>query len=357
MDPLEKHILNIAEAVNDWLQPDNNILKNAIDETVNRGYFSFEDVKHRILSLKSTLKRSDLIEWARRSGLRLNSLKGKKILCLHAGNLPLVGIQDLLAVVMGGGIYRGKLSGKDPFLLPSFLIELKKYGLLEGANWSSNLNDLKEGHRSDAFLFAGSDNSVPAVETALSELGLISDHTPRLIRTAHFSVAYITEKRPETMRDLTEAVFRYGGAGCRSVAIVVAPFHLQSVICSFTDYVESFWLKNPQFVKPPFSLTYRYAYNQAMNIPQIWLEDFLIEESMDYPDEKFILKWVKGDFNTAEKLIKRFHSDIQSVYSDSAYTGVKTDMFTIEHLSQAQQPSIWWKPDQTDTIRWLQQKL
>lgn len=357
MNALNQHISKIADAVNDWLQPDNYTLKEAIDRTVKDGLFSFEDIKHRILTLKSTLKRSDLMEWSNRADLRLNSLKEKKIMCLHAGNLPLVGIQDLLAVIMAGGKYAGKLSGKDPYLLPVFLKKLSDYGLADDAKWSTNLDELADGSFADAILFAGSGKSVKHVEKKLSELKLISETTPKLIRTANYSVAFITDNRPETMQDLTEAVFRYGGAGCRSVALVVAPFDFNTEKCSFTDYIESFWLKNPQLNKPPKSLEYRYAYNSAFDIPQAWLDDFLIEETTGRPEEEFILHWIKGDFKTLEKIILHFRNGLQSVYSNSTYIGKKAGPAIIEPLSQAQSPPVWWKPDQTDTISWLQNEL
>ncbi|TVQ02151.1 MAG: hypothetical protein EA359_12450 [Balneolaceae bacterium] len=357
MNSTDQHISNIADAITEWLQPDNFTLREAIDNTVNGGYFGFEDVKHRILTLKSTLKKGDLHTWAQRSGLRLNSLENKKILCLHAGNLPLVGIHDLLAVVMTGGTYIGKLSRKDPYLLPSLINKLELHKLIENAQWAGRLDKLAGGSPADALLFSGSGKSVKNVEDRLSELMLISGSTPKLIRTANFSIAFITDNNPETMQDLTEAVFRYGGSGCRSVAIVVAPFHLNSEKCSFTDYIESFWLNNPQFNKPPKSLEYRYAYNHAMKIPQAWLQDFLIEENLDIPQEKYILHWVKGDFNTLENVVSRFGNGLQSVYSTSGFIGKKAGPYIIEPLSQAQSPPIWWKPDQTDTITWLQNEL
>jgi hypothetical protein len=357
MDTLDQYISKISDVIAEWLRPDNVLLKEAIDKTVNSGFFSFEDIKHRILTLKSTLKKSDLHFWAQRSGLRLNSLQNKKILCLHAGNLPLVGIQDLLAVIMAGGTYIGKLSRKDPHLLQSFIKKLELFHLVENARWGTSLEELSISAPVDALLFSGSGKSVNNVESRLSELNLISGSTPKLIRTANFSIAFITDNYPETMQDLTEAVFRYGGSGCRSVAIVVAPFHLNAEKCSFTDYIESFWLKNPQFVKPTGSLKHRYAFNHSMDIPQAWLQDFLIEENAGKPEENFILHWVKGDFNTLENLVNRFSNGLQSVYSTAGFIGKKAGPYIIEPLSLAQMPPIWWKPDQTDTITWLQNEL
>lgn len=356
MNELHSHIENVSKAIDEWLQPDNSDLKQAIDQTVEEGLFSFPDIKHQILVLKSTLQKKNLEIWAERSELKHNSLHRKKILCLHAGNLPLVGLQDLLAVVLAGGDYRGKISKKDPYLLPTLIKKLSEFNLIEKNQWSLNLDEFS-GNQMDAVLFAGSESSAGEVRESLKSSKIIDDLTPTLMRTAHFSIAYIGDSTPQTMEDLTEAVFRYGGTGCRSVAIVVAPFHLNDEKCGFTDYIESFWLENPQHQKPEESLFYRYAYNKALEIPQAWLNNFLIEENVSHPKEKFLLYWVKGNFNTLPDLVKKYNEGLQSIYSTSGYIGNEVDGYTIEPLSQAQAPQIWWKPDQIDTIKWLQKKV
>lgn len=356
MNNLEKHISKISKSIEEWLQPDNAELKEAIDLTVEKNLFSFEDIKHQVLVLKNCLDKQNLKRWANKSGLKHDSLKGKKILCLHAGNIPLVGIQDLLSIVMTGGEYLGKISKKDPYLLPTLLKKFCDYKLVEKRNLSLELANFKQ-QKVDAVLFAGSKSSVPKVEGKLNSLAIVTEKTPMLMRTAHFSIAFITDNKPETMEDLTEAVFRYGGNGCRSVAIVVEPFHLNSEKCSFTDYIESFWLKNPQFEKPTESLFYRYAYNKSIKKPQAWLNDFLIEENVSRPNDKFVLFWIKGGIGKLEKVIKKYKQGLQSVYSTTEYIGHEVAGFRIEPLSQAQSPPIWWKPDQVDTIQWLQKEV
>lgn len=356
MNELAKHIDRVSQAVEEWLQPGNSELRKAIDRTVDENLFSFQGIRHQILALKSSLQKKNLKKWAERSGLKYNSLANKKVLCLHAGNLPLVGVQDVLAVILAGGNYFGKISKKDPYLLPSFQQKLEEKNLIDGKQRSLNLEDFA-GKKMNAVLFAGSKSSADDVMSALTSSGIIEEQTPALMRTAHFSMALIEDNQPQTMEDLTEAIFRYGGTGCRSVAIVVAPFSLNDEKCELTDYVESFWLKNPQLKKPDKSLFYRYAYNKALEIPQAWLNDFLIEENAAKPKEKFLLYWLKGNANTLSELVEKYREGLQSVYSTSNYIGKEVSGFRIEPLSMAQSPPIWWKPDQIDTIEWLQKKV
>jgi hypothetical protein len=229
---------------------------------------------------------------------------------------------------------------------------IKQKSFLKSVNWSTGLDNIK-AVRADALLFAGSKSSAKNVREKLINLNIINPETPHLLRTAHFSIALIEESSKKTMEDLTEAVFRYGGTGCRSVAIVVAPFSLLSHKCSFTDYIELFWMRNPQLKKPPASLEYRFAYNKSVGIDQSWLNDFLIEEYQTKPEEKFILQWIKGDINTAVQLIEDYNDGLQSVYSTNRVGSVIGNKY-FEPLSAAQTPPIWWKPDAVDTIEWLQ---
>lgn len=343
-------IERVQRSVDEWLRPDNYSLKEAIDKTVNEGHFSFQDIKYQVQTLKKRLKKEEFILWAEQAGLN-SGTNQKTVMCLHAGNLPLVGIQDILAIALSGHRYLGKISRKDPYLPQTLLEILRKENLVDGV-WSLELDDL-EGNRADAVMFSGSTNTAGPVITRLDELGIASADTPRLMRTAHFSIAHIEDNQPDTMHELANAVFRYGGKGCRSVAMVVAPFRLSSSKCSFTDYVESFWLKQPQHQKAPPSLYHRYAYNKAAGIEQAWLDDFLIEETEMEPVDPFILHWVKGDRQKASELANRYKSNLQSVYVTDPSVEIPNLPVLPELLSEAQQPPVWWKPDGVDPLRWL----
>lgn len=355
MSDLQNRIDAILEAVNNWLKPENYYLKEAIDKTVNEGYFSFPDVKHAVLALKDNLGWQALEEWVERSGLSEDSdSEGKNVLCLHAGNLPLVGFQDALAVLLSGSTYTGKISRKDPYLLPTFLNEVKKTAVWDSTDvqWTHRLDDF-EGMQNDAVLFAGSEESVPGVKEALERYNLTRPDSRLLIRTAHFSMAYLDNREEKHMKDLTEAIFRYGGKGCRSVAVVVAPWELDEIKCEFTDYIEAFWLDNPQHAKPEPKLQQRFAYNKAVERPQAWLDDFLLQEGGLELDQDFICYWVQGDGSKVAELADGFGEQLQSIYITHPDINITGYEQRIEFLSDAQSPPIYWKPDGTDVLDWL----
>lgn len=341
MKDFQTHISKVVEAARKWLQPDNNQLKKAIEQTVDEGLFSFEDIKFQIRSLKQNIDTGQVEAWAKRAGLgeEKNSI-GQKVLCLHAGNLPLVGLQDALGTILSGADFYSKLSRKDPYLLPTFLEELKRTGIERKISYSTELANFKS-LKADKLLFAGSSESVPKVKEELKKLEATTSETEFIIRTAKFSMAYITNEEPETITDLVEAIFRYGGQGCRSVAVVVSPIRFNKLKCHFQDYIESFWLKNPQHKKPSEALAYQFAYNKAIDRPQAWLDDFLIQESEEFPELDFTLHWVQGDETKLKELKAKFGSAVQTVYA----AGEQIEGVETEFLSQAQRPPLWWEPD------------
>jgi hypothetical protein len=352
----DEHIERLQGAVDDWLNPGNYQLKKAIDRTVHDGLFSFPDIKHRIQSLKKSLKKESLNHWLEMNKLIPGSLKDFSVLCLHAGNIPLVGVQDVMASALAGMKYRGKISRKDPYLLPTLLDKLKTHDILEKALWSTDIRDLSDS-RADLVMFSGSSRSVNPVRKTIRQHRLAKDNAEYLIRTAHYSVAVMEKTDPAAMENLVEAVFRYGGKGCRSVAVVFAPFSLDSVKCELTDYIEAFWLKNPQHHKPMPSLFHRFAYNRAAGHPQSWLDNFLIEQTEMPPEHDFVLHWVGGEMEKVPRFIEKYGAGLQSVYVPRKGMQIQGLNLQPELLGRAQSPPVYWKPDGMDTLAWMKQKL
>lgn len=355
MADLQTRIEALLWATENWLQKDNQHLMDAIDQTVQEGYFSFEDVTFAIDSIKNSLNKTALEEWIKREGLTGDrDASGKNVLCLHAGNLPLVGFQDAFATLLSGARYTGKISRKDPYLLSTFLNEVKQTKVWTDMDvqWSHRLDDF-EGMPHDAIIFAGSESSVPGVKEAIQRYNLAKDDTRYLIRTAHFSIAYLDHKDEQTMEDLTEAMLRYGGKGCRSVATVVSPYSLDEIKSELSDSVKSFWLENPPHQTPAPKLKQQFAYNKGIERPQAWLDYFLLQEGGLEFDQDFICYWLQGDESTVKELSKKYGDQLQSIYLADSDVVVPGWEERTELLSDAQQPPISWKPDGVDTLQWL----
>lgn len=342
----------LYRAVSDWLRPDNGALKQAIEKSVDEGLFAFSDIKYQILALKRTLTQDAFDEWLRRAAVIPGEGRGRTVLVLNAGNLPLVGVHDLIGVTLSGANYCGKLSSKDPYLLPTLLESLQNHLSELKFRWNIRLDHFN-GMGMDAVIYTGSDENEERVTDLLHSGQMISKGTPILSRTTHFSVAWIESKRSEVMEQLTNAMLRYGGRGCRSAAMVVAPFGLMEEQCLLTDHAEQFWVRNPLQQSPSQALRYRYAYNKASGVDQIWLHHALYEERKEKPVQPFVVHWVKGDESIVETLLNSYQNQIQSLYAEEHRCGEEIGDFRAEPLGSAQEPPLWWKPDRIDTLEWL----
>jgi hypothetical protein len=340
------HIDQIIEATRKWLVPENPDLQKAIEKTISEGLFSKLDIRHQLAVLHGNIENRDIQEWVKRAGLSdQQNAKGKKVLCLHAGNLPLVGFQTALGVILSGADYYGKISRKDPYLLSSFLEEIQRSDPEQKISYSTDLNSF-EDLRADKVIFAGSEESVSDVKAEIKRLKAAKRGAEYIIRTAKFSMAYLSEWNAEIKTELAEAMLRYGGKGCRSVAVVVAPFGLNEIREDLKQAINSYWKQDPQHKKPNPNLKYQYAYNEAIQRNQLWLDDFLIQETEDLPEIDFTVNWVRGDKGKVRDLRSLFGQKLQSVYTcGESIEGIDTEL-----LSSAQRPALHWKPDDVDVL-------
>lgn len=339
----------VARAIEDWLHPDNSAIKKAYKRTIEDGLFPAHDVSFQLDYIRNYYTKDALDQWVQT--YKPFSSPGK-VLALHAGNLPLVGFQDVVAILLTGAQYMGKLSRKDPWLLASFL---ECYCAVSGEDhhqWSTSLDDL-DG-TADHVMFTGSESSVPGVKNQLSRLNLFDQNTRWLIRKAHFSMAYIDEPDQKKLKDLVDGMLRFEGKGCRSIATIVAPFSFMEKACNITDYMEIFWMQNPPRKKRSALTSQHIALNNAIGRLQYPVEYLLIQESEepDFSNED-VIHWIKGDWDTAKQIAKTSGKHLQCVYHpDKNPENVASDLYT-EPLHQAQTPAANWKPDGIDTISWL----
>ena len=346
---LNKHIARVHKATEKWLKETNSDLQQAIKQTVNEGLFSLQDIEFQLDVLRENIANNDIQEWVNQSELSDNkNAKGQKTLCLHAGNLPLVGFQTALGTILTGADYYGKLSRKDPYLLASFLDEMKDALPEQKIHYSKDLEEF-ENLEADKVIFAGSEESVPEVKEKVRNLKAAKENADYIIRTAKLSIAYLNEWNEEVKRDLIEAMLRYSGKGCRSVAVVVADFSLSSIKEELERAIHEFWEANPQHQKPAPDLNYLYAYNEAVQRNQLWMEKFLIQESDELPETDFTVHWVKGGEEKVRELNAEFRTKVQSVYvARKNIIGLET-----EELGKAQCPPLYWKPDGVDVVEKL----
>lgn len=227
MDKDTHHIVNVLDEFGNFLK---GFLFQAENEGTNYSQKLFSDLDYAInrtekenpwftrqfqlINLSSwsqMLEKEKITKWiGNYPDLRERGHEPKKVGLVLAGNIPLVGLHDIICVLATGNIAITKLSSKDRIIYPEIkkiLTEIdpsfaEKWILLE----ESPLKDM------DAVIATGSNNSARYFEYYFGKY-------PSIIRKNRNSVAILEgNETPEQMKALADDIFLYFGLGCRNVS-------------------------------------------------------------------------------------------------------------------------------------------
>ncbi len=154
----------------------------------------------------------------------------KTIGLVMAGNLPLVGLHDLLCIIAAGHSAQIKPSIQDEVLTKRFVQEwVEACPMLEGRiAFTEQLKGF------DAVIATGSSNTARYFEYYFGKY-------PSIVRKNRSSVAVLTgEETEEELSLLADDVFLYFGFGCRSVSSLLLPegCELKPLADAFMRYEE-----------------------------------------------------------------------------------------------------------------------
>lgn len=142
-----------------------------------------------------------------------SALSAKTVGLILAGNIPLVGMHDVLCTLFAGFKARIKTSSDDKVLTEYWInsaIALMP-ALAERIEFSDSLKNI------DLAIATGSNNSARYFEYYFREI-------PHILRKNRNSLAVITgEETEEELQALTEDIFAYFGLGCRNITHLLLP--------------------------------------------------------------------------------------------------------------------------------------
>ena len=190
---------------------------HALDETITlagikNGWFTEENVLFALNSWGELLKEEALTKWI--TDYPVVAASPKKVAIIMAGNIPLVGFHDLLAVLITGNKALIKPSSNDTDILPFLLKKLESF-----APFFIGATRLVEGQLTafDAVIATGSNNTARYFEYYFGK-------KPHIIRKNRNSVAILRgQESASQLSNLGEDIFRYFGLGCRSVSKLFVP--------------------------------------------------------------------------------------------------------------------------------------
>lgn len=210
--------LGLAERLKGY-DPDN------LNEVFNRAaynnpWFTRQNIQLSFDGLLNYLDEKKLVSWLHR--YKCPEIIPKTIGVVMAGNIPIVGINDLICVLLSGHKLLAKLSSQDEVLIKFVaqeLIEIEP----EFSNRIAFVDKLKN---MDAVIATGSDNTARYFEYYFSGI-------PHIIRKNRTSMAVLDgEESKEDLISLGMDVFSYFGLGCRNVSKLLIPtsYRIESLL-------------------------------------------------------------------------------------------------------------------------------
>lgn len=300
-----------ASIKNQWFTPD--FVKNALQEWSN------------ILTVEQLEQFIEPYAYA---------IHPRKVGIVMAGNIPLVGLHDLICVLLAGHEPQVKCSKDDEVLMKKAISILTQHGL-------TGIEIVERIQSSEAVIATGSNNTARYFEYYFR-------NSPHLIRHNRTSVGILTENDDaDIFRSLAKDVFMYFGLGCRNVGKIFIPrnFHLPSLLDEWQSW--AFMADHNKFAN-------NYIYHRAL---------FLMNQQ-DHLDNGFLL--LKEDeslfsplgclyyerYDTIEEVINKLESDtdnIQCIVTSAEIVNNRVAPGT------SQSPSLGEFADQIDTMQFLSQ--
>ena len=286
-------------------------------------WFTREDILHAVEAIRhDMLTAKSLSEWL--DGYTPVE-SAKDVAVIMAGNIPLVGFNDLLCVVASGHRCHIKPSSKDSVLMRYVIEELQAIEpTIPIYDYSS------ERHYDMAIATGGEDANRYFREHFMG--------TRTLLRSSRHSLAILdgTENQEE-LEALNRDITRYSGLGCRSVSMVMLPRESDITLpmCKAANPKLEGNIRTMRALMTMQGKKFHYQGGYIM-VPSSKFPTSLATVSLCYYD----------DIESVKHWIEAHREEIQCVVSHADIEGVV-------HFGHAQRPTLWDYADGVDTMRFL----
>lgn len=299
-------------------------------QVIYNGWFTPENVRQSLGGIAGWLTEEELNNWSSNYSYAKTP---KNVAIIMAGNIPLVGFHDFLAVLMTGNTSICKLSSDDNKLLP-----------LLGAHLIEFVPELKERiffstgrlPKFDAVIATGSNNSIKYFEEYFGKY-------PHIFRKNRTSIAVLDgSETKEELEALGEDVFNYFGLGCRNVSHLLIPenFEIDRVFEGLYPHKDIVFHKK---------YGNNYDYHKAvylLNKHDLLDNNFiLLRETEDLHSPLAMLHYHRyKSMDEVETYIRSNAEDIQAIVGKGYIS-----------FGGAQTPGLMDYADGVDTMAWLSQ--
>jgi hypothetical protein len=181
------------------------------DAAYHNPWFTRDNIELAFAGLLNYLDKRTIDRWLK--NYRFNEKKSLKVGVVMAGNIPMVGIHDMICVLLSGHHLMAKLSSQDQVLIKFISDELIDIA----PEWKNKITFADRLKEIDAVIATGSDNTARYFDYYFAKI-------PHIIRKNRTSIAIIngTESKEE-LQNLGKDIFSYFGLGCRNVSKIFIP--------------------------------------------------------------------------------------------------------------------------------------
>lgn len=337
----------LSQSAHMWSDPSQPYRREAVQATLTASNsFTEEALEFAIDQQMSEVTESALTNWIR--GRRPKRVH--QVGVINAGNVPFVGLQDLLAVLLCGHSYVGILSSKSPYLLPAFVQTVRDQGVDVEVNF---VNREAVWGQVQAVMATGSDAAIAQI----SSLATIRGLSPRkcLFRGNRYGISILDGLETDhDLDDLALDVLLHEGMGCRNVALIFAPAGLEPDRC--LEHLAQTRGIFPAHPSTPGRLEMQRAYLAAIKQPHAYGDglEFLISKGPPEVQVPGHIRWVEyGDLDEVIRLVSAILSEVQCVVARDRLCEKLPEIWGAQLLGTTQRPALAWRPDGRDTIDFL----
>lgn len=330
----EKLIIAFKKLSQFLASPDEDFTDIIFSARNNNAWFTEQEVKRSLNALSQMLSEEDLRNWF--NDIHVTDVP-KKVGLILAGNIPLVGFQDVIAVLATGNIALIKLSSSDDKLLPAVLNQLCKIepDLKQQIVYVERLKDF------EAVIATGSNNTSRYFDYYFGKV-------PNIIRKNRTSVAVLTGKESkEDIAKLGHDLFDYFGLGCRNVSKIYFPEGYD--VKNFFEPLEQY-----NDIINHFKYNNNYDYNKSI---------YLVNSAKHFDNGFLLLKEDTGSSSPLAVLYYESYSnlkDVETALNNNqenlqcvvANTHLQIDT-SILGFGESQHPRLWDYADNVNTIAFL----
>lgn len=324
-----------------YLRKHNDSILTGLAKTAHlyNPWFTEENVLFSIRAISNCLDEKKVLRWfeAWKMLVKVNNKTNfpKKIGIVMAGNIPMVGIHDMLCVLAAGDICMIKTSSKDHHLIPYITKKLCEIApeFKEYIFFVETLKDI------DAVIATGSNNTSRYFEYYFGKY-------PNIIRKNRSSAAVLDGKETKTELELLCCdIFQYFGLGCRNISKLYVPknYDFDLLIESMSAYRNL--INHNKYMN-------NYDYNKTI---------FLMNKIAHIDCGFIILKEDKNLHSPIAALHYEYYSNINNFFSD--LEKLKNEIQCIVshfdennnnvNFGKTQFPELWDYADNVDTMRFL----